>query len=363
MDKIILTDDQKLKILERLNNLDLPPAKIKELLELIYPGQNLKATGKEGFAVRELIAEKGLEYESARQWRPKKSIDLTEEQKVFIGNNCNTMMPLEMARILFKNPDLTNLDSETRVIQRYIKDLPKELKVLPAIEKEEINIEDYRPPKTLEQTIARINKYVISAEYDKDKLSEKQKKEIKKLMQYLHIHRFLVTINEYETVKERDLFESSFVRGTYNKADLTQEQLDQYIMYSTAVVDEKTLEATIKKLRMTEDAALQERQTLPQAVADRLNDLTGKKESCIKRQNDILKSLEGERKERLRNNNQIKETVGDILAYFANESKRQHLLQLGRERREKLKEEINRIKNMADIRGEMFGVSEEELLE
>lgn len=360
--EIILSEEQKLKILEALNADPEKPPLIKDLIILAF-GQSYDARTKYGLAIRKFVGEHGLKFRGSREWIPEKNIVLTEEQKIFIGNNCNSMMPLEMARILFKNPELTNLDYETRAIQKYIKELPTELKLLPEIQKEEINIEDYKPPKTMDQTILRINRYVISAEYHKDNLSERQKKEIKKLMQYLHIHRFLVTINEYETIKDRELFESEYVRGVYNKANLTQEQLDQYIMYASAVVDEKTLGATIKQLRAIENECLANKNTTPQGLADRLNDLSDKYEKCIKRQNDLLKSLEGERKEQLKNQNQVKETVADILAFFQNEIKRQHLFALAQERREKVKAEINRIKSMDDIKAEMFGITEAEILD
>lgn len=361
MDECILTEEQRNIILGKLV-VDGAPPTVRELLTLLFPNQELDARSKEGRAIREFIATEGLEYTSSRTWKPTKVIVLTEDQKIFIANNCAHMMPLEMARILFKNEALTNLDVETREIQKYIKELPANIKSLPETQKKEINIEDYRPPKTEDQTIARINRYVTSADYHKDQLSEKHKKEIKKLMQYLHIHRFLTEIQKYETLAERELFESEYIRGTFNKSDLTQEQLDQYIMYAGLVVNGTRIDATKKRLEEIEQACLEQRSTVPQGLADRINDLSGRYDQCIDAQNKILKSLEGERKERLKNNNQVKETVADILAYFQSEEKRKHLDKLRMERRAKLKEEINRIKSMEDIKAEMFGVTEEELL-
>lgn len=359
--EIILTESQQLIILEMLNaNQDKPPM-IKEIIEKVF-GEKHDARTFYGMAVRKFIGEKGLKFHKARDWVPEKVIVLTEEQKEFIGNNILNMKPLESARLLFNNENLTNLDLETRAIQKYIQELPMEVKMFSDAKSNQLNTEDYKPPKTEDQTLARINRYVTSAEYVKEKLTEKQKREVKFLMKYLHIHRFMVTINEYETVKERDLFESEYVRGTFNKSQLTQEQLDQYIMYAGAVVDEKTLGATIKQLRAIENECLAARNTTPQALADRLNDLSDKYEKCVSRQNSLLKSLEGERKETLKDQQKNKQTMVDLVMFWQNEQKRKRLIELADLRRQKVKDEIERLRNIDELKFEIWGVNEDEIL-
>ena len=45
----------------------------------------------------------------------------------------------------------------------------------------------------------------------------------------MHTFRFLHQIGTYNIETDRELFESSFVRYTWDKPDLTQEEVDQYI--------------------------------------------------------------------------------------------------------------------------------------
>src|SRR5688572_30106871 len=117
-DKIILTEEQKLQILDRINDGTKPIPTIKELIILVF-NEAHDARTKFGMAVREFLAEKNIQYQAAKEWVPKKVIELTEEQKSFIVNNIAAMKPLEMARTLFDNRELTNLDSETRSIYEY----------------------------------------------------------------------------------------------------------------------------------------------------------------------------------------------------------------------------------------------------
>lgn len=355
-----LSQEQELLILEKLSNKDKIYS-IKELLDLLFPNQNLEARSKEGFLVRELIASKGLEYKPARQWIPKKNIVLTEEQKQFITNNINVSTPLEMSRTLFNNNDLTMTDSETREIYKYIKSLPTNIRN--ESRGEELNTEDYTPPKTEVQVIARINKYVSNPNFNKDQLTEKNKRDIRNLIGYLHTMRFLAQINDYASVKDRELFESEFIRCTYDKV-LTEEEVSQYIMYCHEVIVAKQIDRRIQNLEQEQDRQIQENDGRPNmALVDQISSLRNEFNQCINRQKTSLKSLQGERKERLKNESTYKLTMADLIVYVQNEEKRKYLLDIAKERREKLKEEINRIKTMDQIKAEIFGITEEEILD
>jgi len=358
MEKVELTEEQKLKILERFNDATKPIPGVRELTLFTF-GQEYDARTKFGVAIRKLLEERGLEYKSAREWTPIKVIELTEEQKQFITTHLSTMKPLELGRVLFKNENLTNLDSEIREIYKYIKTLPINV-TNKSVQKEELNVDNYNPPKTENQAIERINRFVQNANFIKDKLTEKQKRDIKNLIGYLHTTRLLSQINTYVAVIDRELFESEFIRCTYDKS-LTEEEVDQYILYSKAVVAERQISKRIEMFEKQQDENIEGDRNLTMTLVEAVNTLRQDLNQCVTSQRALLKSLQGERKERLQNKGQ-NETVADILAYWASESKRKHLLERRTERRNQVKQEIERIKSMDDIKAEMFGVTEEELL-
>jgi hypothetical protein len=361
MEKFILSEEQQNIILGKLMTEQTVPPTIKELIEILFPGQNLDARSKEGRSIREFIADKNLEYTGARTWVPKKVIELTEEKKAFISNNINAMKPLEMARTLFENRELTNTDSETREIYKYIKTLPGNIQSKSI--GEPINIKEYQPPKTEDQAIARINKYIQNSEVDRNKLTEKNKRDIKNLLGYMHTLRYLSQINTYFSVIERDLFESEFIRCTYDKA-LTEEEVSQYIIYCTEVVIAKQISRRIQDLEGSQDIQLEENQgRLNMSLVEAVSSLRKEYNDCISRQKSSLKSLQGERKERLKNEGANKGNISDLIVYAQNQEKRNHLLKIAAERREKIKEEIVRIKNLDEIKAEIFGISEREILD
>ncbi len=359
---IVLTEEQQLVILEMLNADPDNPPKIKDVLLKVF-GREIDAREKEGLVVRRFIGEKGLAFHKARDWKPTKVIELTEANKEFISNNCSNMKPLEMARILFNNPKLTMLDVETKVIYKYLKELPENIKSQSMAKGDELTQDEYKPPKTEDQCIARINRYVHNANIIREKLTEKQKRDIKNLIGYLNTIRYLDQIKTYVLTDERELFESEFVGCTYDKS-LTKEEVSQYIMYCTDAVIARQINKRVQDLEREQDRQIEESNGRPNmALVDQISALRGEFNQCINRQKTALKSLQGERKERLKIDSNNKGNISDLIMYAISEEKRQHLLNIAAARREKIKEEIERIKNMDEIKGEIFGIDPTEILD
>jgi len=361
MEKFILSEEQKNIILGKLVADQSVPPTIKQIIDLLFPDRALDARSKEGRSIREFIASKNLDYTGARTWIPKKTITLTEEQKSFISNNIHTTKPLEMARMLFDNRELTNTDYETREIYKYIKTLPNNIQSQSI--GDPINVKEYQPPKTEDQAIARINKYVQNSDVDRNKLTEKNRRDIKNMLGYVHTMRYLSQIETYASVSERDLFESEFIRCTYDKS-LTEEEVSQYIMYCTEVVIAKQISKRIQDLESLQDIQLDENNgRLNMSLVETVSSLRKEYNDCIGRQKSSLKSLQGERKERMKNEGANKGNIADLIVYAQNEEKRQHLLKIAADRRDRIKNEIGRIKNMDEIKAEIFGITEKEILD
>ena len=84
-------------------------------------------------------------------------IKLSEEDKLFIQNNLEFMSSVEMGRLIFKDNNLTNLNQEVRVIADYVKELTSSDQSVPFEPTEEIPAEEYKPPKTFDKTMYRVN--------------------------------------------------------------------------------------------------------------------------------------------------------------------------------------------------------------
>ena len=151
-----LTEEQEQTILNEWNSRPDSPPSLLELINLAFPDQNLDGRTKEGRAVKEFLASREIKARASHEYQPKEKIELSEEDKTFAKNNVEFMSSVEISRIIFKNPELTNLNREARVVADFIKSLDED-RVFE--NPNEVPSEEYKPPKTFDKTLYRVNKY------------------------------------------------------------------------------------------------------------------------------------------------------------------------------------------------------------
>ena len=359
-DVIILTEEQQLKLLNEWNNrFDNPPSLV-ELVKLAFNRDDLDGRSKEGKAVKTFLASRQIKPKKSHEYQAKGLLELSPEHKEYVSNNCHTMTAVEMAKILFKNEALTNLSQETRSILEYMKNIPSNVR-FNNLENQNIPTEEYRPPKSEERMIAKINRYILDG-IDKNKLTHKHKKEINSLIGYMNTYRFSHQINLYDDEKDRELFESSFVRYTYDKSDLTQEEVDQYIVLSTEVVISSNIQQTINVLQNQIDIATQEDGKIPMALVEASNTARKEYNDCVNRQQKLLNDLKVKRSERL--SKQVKETASiiNLVQMWKEEESRAKLLKMADMRKKVIEKEIDRLSSMDEIKCKILGISKDEIL-
>jgi hypothetical protein len=355
-----LTEEQQLKLLNEWNNRPDNPPSLVELVKLAFDRDDLDGRSKEGKAVKEFLASRSIKPRKSYEYQAKGLKELDNDQKEYISNNCHTMTGLEMAKILFKNETLTNLSQETRSVLEYMKIIPSNIK-FNNTENEEVVNGVYKPPRSEERAIAKINKYVMDG-IDKTKITHAQKRETNALIGYMNTHRFIHQINLYDNEPDRELFESSFIRYTYNKGDLTQEEVDQYIVLCTEVLISSNIQQTITVLQDQIDIAIQEDGKIPMALVEASNTARKEYNDCVNRQQKLNNDLKVKRSERL--SKQVKETASviNLVQMWKEEESRAKLLKMAEMRKEVLEKEIDRLSTMEEVKCKILGISRDEIL-
>jgi len=356
---VSLTDEQKLLIMQEWEKRPDAPPSINELLAIIFPGVN-DARSLDGRAIKEFLTSKQLEPPKTYIYQPKGLLPLTVEQKEFIGAQAPLMTPLEIARALYNKPNLSNLAQETRTVYGFIKTLnPHVTKIR---EEPDANCyKEYAPPKSDAGMILRINKYVTNP-IDSEKMTGLQRKQVKALIGYINTYRFMSTINAFTRVTDRELFESGFIRCAYDKEDLTEEEVDQYIVYAKEVVVEKAISERIEQLQEKITESLEENNTIPMAMVEAINSLRNEYNQCIKRQRDLISDLQGKRSERINARRGDNASILHLVEMFREEESRKQLLRLADLRKQAVRDEIDRLASMEAIKARVFGVNVEEFL-
>ena len=220
-EEIILTDEQKLKIITAWNERPKNPPSVPELIEIVWGDKFGDARSVKGRTVKKFLQSRKIEVPKVG-YKPKGLIDLTQKQKDEIANlfSCS-VSTLEITRYVFENETLTPLSQEFRTINEEVKTLSPKTRNNPAVntKKEESStladfdgdeltkIPDthkktsvfYIAPKSEERCIVRINKYV-NAGIDREHLTPQQLKCVRSLINYLNTFRFLSQINTYTTI-------------------------------------------------------------------------------------------------------------------------------------------------------------------
>ena len=266
----------------------------------------------------------------------------------------------EMAQTLFQKPMLGATSQEGRTIMELIKD--------ENIEQEVENVNDisdgeYKYPTTPTRVISRINKYVNKSGIDEDNLSNNQKRNIAALMGYLKNMRFRRQMNSYEKIEDRELFEDSFVRYTWDKGDLTEEEVDQYIVLATETIISTSILSRVEDLKKLLSHAVDEDDSkISMGLNEAMNVAQTEYNESIKRQQNLLKDLKVKRSDRL--NKQIKESASilNLVQLWKEEESRKKLLKLAEKKKEALGKELDRLETMDQLKATIYGITREEIL-
>jgi len=356
-----LTPEQEKKMLELWNATPNNPPDLKTLIQSLF-GPDKDGHHLEARAVKKALAKHKIRVKTTAD--PERVITLTDEQKLYITNNAKEgVSAVEMARILFKNPLLTALHGETRAVHTFLKNLMPMVAFTPGVSGD-IPTKAYAPPKTLTEALERVNGYINFA-LDKDKLTAAQKKNLYVLIGYMHTYRFIAQMNNYVTETDRRLAEDAFVRATYDKPDLAQEEIDQYIEYANQVVNGFTvqrrsnqLQANLEDITTANDDNLKISMSLVEAIGKASTEY----HQCLARQQKLLDDLKEKRSARL--SKQVKENASilNLIQLWKDEETRKEFLVHAEREQKAVAAEVEKLSSLPSLKAKILGLTKEEII-
>ena len=362
---IELNEDQQLAILKEWNSRPKDHPYISELIELVFPDVPEKqrdGRSKYGRAVKKFLAEKSLEAKVSHKYYPKEKKQLTEDQKEFISNNCSAMKAMDIARLIFDDPKISALDQRYKVTVDFLNSIPNQVKYSDS--NEDVPVEGgYQPPKSESRALVRVNKYVYNG-INKEKVTTKIKRNLSTLIGYMHTFRFLHQISTYSIETDRELFESSFVRYTWDKSDLSQEEVDQYIVLAAEVVIASNIQRRVERLQqlLDQNAEDTEGRRMAMSLVEAINTAQTEYNQCVNRQTKLLNELKEKRSQRMSKIMQESASILNLVELWKDEESRNKMIKIAEIRKKNVSNEIERLTSMEDIKSRIMGISEEEVL-
>jgi hypothetical protein len=379
-DPITLTADQENVIRQAFQNGATP--NLSELTALVFNNSSLDGRSKQGRCIKEYISEFKIGKAKVNVIEKVEPYILSAEQKNEISSAVKELnfSSLIFTRKLFSNDSISALHREHRAVQAYVKflddqDDKKNLRLNESgdfqsivyspsnnLKRPEAASDQYRPPATFVQVVARINKY-LNYGWKEENLKRAQIKCVDALSTYLKIFRFLYQINSYSRQEDRELFEDAFIRYTHDKDDLSQEEIDQFITLSNEVVIAADIQRRIEYLRISLDemASESDGKKISMSLNEAINNAQTEYNQCISRQDKLYKSLTVNRSKRIEEKRNENASILNLVYAWKQEENRERMIALAERQREALKEEVGKLSSVDEFKAIIRGIDPKEI--
>ena len=351
MEDLQLTDQQKAYI--DTNHKQVP--NLIELTRKVFQDDSLDGRTKQGKLVREYLVECGFKYNTTKKKKAKRII-LDEDQKEFIEQSAqDEMNAYQIACIIWPEEQITPLSKETLVVADHIKASKPNL-----LRREDTALgERYQPPQTASATIKLLNEY-CSADIKPDAMSLKHKKYVEEIMKFVSTPRFFQVINSYTDQGDRDLFEAEFMRATWDKPDLTADEINLYINVCIDYINLKNISVAMEKLnRMFHEAEDQRDMTV--RLAELLKTKSDEYNQCEKRMESLINRLNGDRARRIQGRQEENASILSLVELFQDEKEREIMLRMVEMQKQAINKEASNIESMPEWKARVLGVGKEEI--
>jgi len=347
-----LTDDQKEYIKNNVNKV----TNLNELTQKCFRDDDLDGRTKEGRAVRKYLIENNIDYKTTRR-KPQDKIELNDSQKEFIMQQAQEgMSSLEIAKLIFPEKRVKPLSNEQRTVLAHINERNPDF--VPS--QDSAAVSDYVPPKSQSRVVKKINDST-GLGLDDGKLNRQKQICIEKLQINLSNSRFLKIINNYLNKGDRELFEQEFIRLSWDKPDLTADEINLYLNVCKEVINLEVVSAHLNKLNEMFDVA-DDQTEMTVRLAEIIKAKSQEYHQCETRIENLTKKLQGDRAERMKKNQKDNASFLAIVQMFQEEEERKNMVRMAEMQKKLIKEEAERMEGMAEWKARILGINQDDAI-
>ena len=356
MKEYILKPEEKERSLQLFEELD---GDLSGVTKKLFNDENEKGSTVRGRALRKYWIEEGLSYKTKVKKRVVKHF-LTDEEKSFVKQHyCPEVTKLEVGQLLWpkdsESKGFPETDKFIALCEYITKEFPAAVNM-----RDDAAGEKYTPPRILSTATKRLNK-VASTEFEAEKMNLRERKCIEKLITYLNAPRFVQVIGSYVTRQSRELFESEYIRSTWDKPDLTSDELNLYVNVCMDYVNIKEIEQQKQKLNLMFDDT-EGQNDLTMRLTEMLKTKAEEYNQCINRIDKMLAKLNGERAKRVANQQQRNASVISLVQLFQDEEERKLMIKMADMQKQAVRKEADEVEKMSDWKARVLGVSKEDAI-
>ena len=352
MAQISLTQDQEDFI---LNNHKL----IKDLnllTQKVFNDESLDGRTIQGKLIRAFLVKNKLNYTTSKHVKVD-SIEFTDANKEFIIQSAEQgMSSFGIAELLFPDREVKKLGAEQRAVLEHIRSVNENF--IPS--QETGLLTSYSPPKTYPRLIKKVFDST-GFQLDELKMSRGQRNCLDKMAINLSNSRFMKIMNNYTSKDDRNLFEEEFTRLTWDKPDLTADEINLYMNVCKEIINLEVISKHLNKLNDLFDCA-EEQNDMSVKLAEIIKAKSGEYHQCEGRIEALTKKLQGDRSERMKNKQRENASVLSLVQMFQDEEERKNMVRLAEIQKKLVKEEAVHLEGMDAFKARVLGISQEDVI-
>jgi hypothetical protein len=316
-----------------------------------FNDEELDGRSKQGIAIRAFLASNKINYKTSK-YQKVGSLPLTDEQKDFIEAQSKVGTPsLQIAELVYPDKSVVQLSVEHRTVMEYLRSIGNG--IMP--ENETALGVKYQVPRSVERVINKINA-ATGENLNKEKISRHHKYCIDKLAINLSNSRFQKIINCYTSQEDRTIFEEEFIRMTWDKPDLTADEVNLYMNVCKEIINLETTSRHLDKLnKMFEET--QEQNEMSIRLAEIIKAKSSEYHQCEGRVESLIKKLQGDRAGRINAKQKENASVLSIVQMFQDEEERANMVKIAEMQRSLVKDEAQRLESMSEWKARILGIS------
>lgn len=350
---MILTEEQKQLIK------DTYPATtdLNDITRIVFGNKDIDGRSKEGRAIRSYMIETGLKFKTVRRVK-KEGIEFTKEQSEFIVDHANSgSSSLRIAEILFPDKEIKPLSLEQRAVYKIINEINPDYS---HSQDSDVGLSSYVAPKSTGRIVKKIND-ATGNELQEEKVNRQHRVCIDRLGINLNNSRFLKIVNNYTSKEDRELFEQEFIRLTWDKPDLTADEINLYMNVCKEIVNLEVVSKHLNKLNDIFDITNDQEE-----MSVRLSEIIKAKSSeyhqCETRIENLTKKLQGDRAERMKSRHKENASILTLIQSFQDEEERINMVKIAEMQKALIKEEAHRLEGMVEWKARILGLSMDDVI-
>jgi hypothetical protein len=350
-----LTPEQEQKLLDWWNNSPKDSQLLLRDAVVAVFGPGFDGRSWQAKLVKKSLASRQIKAQSTFTGRREINLELSSEQKEFITNNIDKMTPFEIAKTLFPEVKMSALRKEFILVNQFVGTLQNVIKYQPPNQVREGN---YRPPKNLTEAANKVNQYIRNGiDIELAKKDKKLQECLNGLVKFCHNHHFILNIDNMVSDIDKNLFEGRFIAYTWNKPDLTEEEVDAYILLCGNIVTRAQLQRQKDNLNQMLENQMEEKDgKVYMSMVEMINNINKSADECEKRQDKLRKDLTGLRTDRIDLKIKENQSAAQFVELWRDEEKRNLLLNLADKQKLIIKDELNRQETFDDTISQFWGI-------